>query len=130
MAGRFVLDTNIIVALFKRDRNVHSYLANAEEIFIPSISIGELYYGAYKSTRVDANLKEINRFVLQNEVLPCDTETARIYGDIKNSLKNIGKPIPENDIWIAAIAKQHSLTLVTRDIHFSAVEALEIEDWK
>ena len=129
MAGRFLLDTSIIIALFKKDSNVHSHLITANEVFISCVVVGELYYGAFKSRKVDANLRQINQFVLQNTVLPCDTETAKIYGDIKNSLKNIGKPIPENDIWIAAIAKQHSLTLVTRDSHFSAVEGLETNKW-
>ena len=64
MAGRFLLDTNTIISLFKRDKNVHSHLTKAEEIFIPSVSVGELYYGAFKSTKVDANIKEINRFLV------------------------------------------------------------------
>ena len=62
-------------------------------------------------------------------MLPCNTDTARIYGDIKNSLKEKGQPIPENDIWIAAIAQQYTLTLATKDIHFEAVENLKVEIW-
>jgi len=62
-------------------------------------------------------------------VLACDTETAREYGQIKNSLRAKGKPIPENDIWIAAIAIQYDLTLVTRDGHFTEIEGLATETW-
>jgi tRNA(fMet)-specific endonuclease VapC len=129
MAGRFILDTSIIIALFNKDKDIHSHIIFADEIYIPCIAVGELYYGAYKSTKAAINLRQINRFVLQNTVLSCDTKTAKIYGDIKNSLKKIGKPIPENDIWIAALAKLHSLVLVTRDTHFSVIEGLETRDW-
>ena len=62
-------------------------------------------------------------------VLPVDTETARVYGIIKASLRKQGTPIPENDIWIAALAKQHDLTLSTRDGHFENVPELEIARW-
>lgn len=62
-------------------------------------------------------------------IVGCDEVTARHYGEIKNQLKENGRPIPENDIWIAAIAQQYDLTLVTRDKHFNAVANLSIEAW-
>ena len=66
---------------------------------------------------------------MNTTVLACDTDTARIYGDIKNRLKEKGQPIPENDIWIAAIAQQYTLILITKDTHFDLVENLKIESW-
>lgn len=130
MSGRCLLDTNIIIALFAKNPQVHNRIADAEEVFIPCIAIGELYFGAYKSLKVQDNLTRINDFILNNTVLSCNTETAKLYGDIKNRLKDRGQPIPENDIWIAAIAKQYSLTLISYDTHFDAVENLTVEKWQ
>jgi tRNA(fMet)-specific endonuclease VapC len=127
--GRFLLDTNIIIALFARDPMIHERLSNASEVFIPCIVIGELYFGSYKSLKAQENLNRIDEFALSNTVLPCDIETAKKYGDIKNCLKERGQPIPENDIWIAAIAQQYALTMVTKDAHFKLVENLKIELW-
>ncbi len=129
MNGRFLLDTNIIIALFARDPMIHERLSNASEVFIPCIVIGELYFGSYKSLKAQENLNRIDEFALSNTVLPCDIETAKKYGDIKNRLKEKGQPIPENDIWIAAIAQQYALTVVTKDAHFKLVENLKIELW-
>jgi tRNA(fMet)-specific endonuclease VapC len=127
MSGRFLLDTNIIIAIFANEAVVESCLANAAEVFIPGIVLGELYYGAYKSLRVVENVAKIDEFAVSNSILVCDTGTAQEYGQIKNGLRAKGRPIPENDIWIAAIGKQHSLTLVTRDAHFGEVDGITID---
>ena len=65
----------------------------------------------------------------QTVILPCDVETARFYGDVKDILRKKGNPIHENDIWIAATALQHDLSLISRDEHFSFVDDLEVEAW-
>ncbi|MDP2168471.1 MAG: type II toxin-antitoxin system VapC family toxin [Thermodesulfovibrionales bacterium] len=129
MNGRFLLDTNIIIALFAGDREIHERLTDASEVFIPCVAIGELYFGAYRSSRTKENHARIDDFALNNTVLICDSDTAKKYGGIKNRLKKKGQPIPENDIWVAAIATQNALTLVTRDAHFNAVEDLKVEMW-
>lgn len=89
----------------------------------------ELYYGAYRSGRRQANLARVEDFVQANVILDCNQETARWYGEVKQYLKTIGRPLPENDIWIAALSLQHGLTLVTRDKHFDSIHSLEIEVW-
>ena len=129
MNGRFLLDTNIIIALFAKDPKIHDRMANAEAIFVSCIAIGEMYFGAYKSLKIQENISRIDEFVLKNTVLSCNTETSKIYGNIKNRLKDKGQPIPENDIWLAAIAQQYGLILVTKDSHFDAIENLKIEKW-
>ena len=129
MSGSYLLDTNIVIALFANEKLVMDELVKIEEVFIPSIVIGELCYGAYKSTRVEENLERIDDFSANNIVLGCDAETARRYGEVKNALREKGRPVPENDIWIAAIALQHDSTLVSRDAHFSEIEDLKIEVW-
>ena len=129
MSGKYLLDTNIVIALFANDASVMESLTKAEEVFIPSVVIGELFYGAHKSARAKDNLARIDEFASSNLVLGCDMETARIYGDVKNALRIKGHPIPENDIWIAAIAIQHNLTLVSRDGHFNEIESLNVVIW-
>ena len=106
------------------------HYTNVSEVFVPAIAIGELYFGAYKSQRAGENIARIDEFVLNNSVLDCNAATARRYGDIKNRLKEKGQPLPENDIWIAAIAQEYDLTLATRDTHFQIIEAKEaIQLW-
>jgi tRNA(fMet)-specific endonuclease VapC len=129
MNGRYLLDTNIVIAIFANDAVVHQQLAGAGEVFVSSIVLGELYYGARKSARMTLNIARVDEFAMNSAVLVCDTNSAQHYGQIKSELRAKGRPIPENDIWIAAMAKQHQLTLVTRDAHFSNVEGLLIEAW-
>ncbi len=129
MSGRFLLDTNIIIALFGNDASVKNRLVNADEVFISSTVLGELYFGAQKSKHIKKNLSRIEDFASSNAVLPCDTDTARFYGLIKKRLLEKGQPIPENDIWVAAVACQHGLIVVSRDGHFNEVENLKFETW-
>jgi len=129
MSGRYLLDTNIVIALFADEAAVKDNLAKADEVFTSSATIGELCFGARKSGRIKENLTRIDEFAANIVVLGCDTETARRYGDIKNALRVKGRPLPENDIWIAAIAFQHDLTLITRDDHFSEIGGLKTMVW-
>ncbi|MEW6066809.1 MAG: type II toxin-antitoxin system VapC family toxin [Nitrospirota bacterium] len=129
MNGKYLLDTNIIIALFAKDPQTHTKMTNAAEVFIPCIAIGELYFGAFKSTKIQENLARLDEFAFNNTILSCNTETAKLYGNIKNRLKDKGQPLPENDIWIAAIAQQYNLTLVTKDLHFEIVDNLKVEKW-
>jgi tRNA(fMet)-specific endonuclease VapC len=112
VSGSYLLDTNIVIALFAAEQAVLDHLKVAGEVYIPSIVIGELAYGAYKSTRVTENLPRIEDFVASNVILTCDAVTAFHYGIIKDQLRQSGKPIPENDIWIAAAAIQYDSTVL------------------
>jgi len=127
--GRFLLDTNIVIAIFANDASVMESLETASEVFVPIIVLGELYYGAQKSSKVAHNIARIYEFEESCSVLICDTETARQYGEIKNHLRIKGRPIPENDIWIAAIAKQNELTVISRDDHFKEIDDLLTTTW-
>lgn len=77
MSGRVLLDTNIVIALFAKEAVVQQRLAKADEAFISSIVLGELYYGAQKSSRVEANIARVNTFAAANAILVCDTATAQ-----------------------------------------------------
>jgi tRNA(fMet)-specific endonuclease VapC len=129
MNGSILLDTNIIVALFEQEPIVLERLSNAEHVFVPIIALGELHYGALKSARVEPNLSRLDELAEKVPILPCDKNTASYYGRIRNQLHLKGRPIPENDIWIASIGLQHGIPIATRDKHFSEIDGLLLEYW-
>jgi len=124
-----LLDTNIIIELFKGNHSVTTSLETQQSVNIPFAVLGELYLGAYRSSNPKKHIKQVNDFLKKCNVLVADDETANNYALIKTELLNKGKPIPENDIWIAAIAKQYELKLITRDKHFTEIDGISIENW-
>ena len=86
-------------------------------------------YGAYNSGKVQVNLDRLDELLRDTTVLGCDEETSRLYARCKIELKRKGRPINENDIWIAATAIQHELSLVSRDNDSAAVENLHWIKW-
>ena len=129
MSGSVLLDTNILIGILAKDEAILSRLVETEAVFLPSIALGELYFGAFKSAHPDDNAERIERLAASTAILYCDGTTALHYGRIKTGLRAKGRPIPENDIWIAAIAQQHGLTVVSRDLHFREIEYLPVEEW-
>lgn len=129
MSGKYLLDTNAVIAVFAGDVRVLSLVSPADECFLASTVLGELFYGAEHSSREDDNVKRIQGFCDTVTVLSCDAKTAAEYGRIKNQLRVKGKPIPENDVWIAAIAVQYQLRLLSCDQHFDDVDGLIRIQW-
>ena len=128
MPGEFLLDTNIVIAIFADETKVLKKIRRAT-VYLPVIVVGELIFGALKSGRAEMNLVRIKEFVAANSILPCDLGTAEGYGKIKQHLRGKGRPLPENDIWIAALARQYVLTLVSRDEHFQGIDELKLVKW-
>lgn len=124
-----LLDTNILIRLLAGDEVVLQRVAESESIKVPSIVLGELFYGAQKSGRRAENLVRVEQLASTNIVLPISVGTARFYGQIKERLRVTGRPIPENDVWIAALAREHDLPLVTLDGHFDHIPDLVIVRW-
>lgn len=118
-----------MIALFAGESAVLDEFNDADEVFLSSVVLGELYYGARKSARVAENVARVDAFAANNVVIACDVDTSRQYGIVKDSLRAKGKMIPENDIWIAAMALQHGLPLATRDAHFNEVDGLSVANW-
>lgn len=129
MNGDYLLDSNIVVDLFKGDSQAIARINQIKEIKIPVIVLGELYFGANKSNQTQRRLQEVEQLGNLATILDVTNSTAKIYGEIKDQLRSKGKPIPENDIWIAAITKEHNLTLLTRDRHFESVDGISIESF-
>jgi tRNA(fMet)-specific endonuclease VapC len=126
MSGK-LLDTNIVIALLKKEPGIGEYFKESASIFVPSIVIGELRFGARKSNKIDSNLTVIRDFVERNVVLSIDSETTDYYGKLKFELERKGKPIPDNDIWIAAVAFQFDLELISKDKHFAQIDNLRLK---
>jgi tRNA(fMet)-specific endonuclease VapC len=128
MSGKkYLLDTNIIIDLFIGNQDIEKKIKQLKTPIVSVITIGELYFGAEKSQQKSKHLKQVNEFVEICTILDIDLATTKIYGKIKTALKIKGRPIPENDLWIAATSIQHNLTLATKDKHFTEIEDIDLK---
>lgn len=124
-----ILDTNAISAIFAGDEGVASVIDGAVRHHLPAIVLGEYRYGL-KRSRKRRNLELLlDRLEEQSIVLVIDGVTARHYADVREALRKQGRPIPENDVWIAALAIQHRQPIVSRDAHFDVVEGVKRISW-
>jgi len=125
---RLLLDTNRYDDLNRGDPAVVERVSSATEVWIPLIVLGELRAGFLKGSRRTLNETLLSRFLgkPQVDVLLPTKETSEYYAQFFVALRKLGKPIPTNDMWIAAQALQHNLTLDTRDKHFKHVPQLKI----
>ena len=129
MAGRRCLDSSVVIPYRAGEEEIVKAVTESDELFVSSIVLGELMVGAIKSARPESNLAWIESFAARIRVLDVDFETARVYADVRNALRVAGRPIPENDLWIAATAIRHDLHLAARDAHFESVTDLKLESW-
>jgi tRNA(fMet)-specific endonuclease VapC len=126
MNGKIILDSNVIIDFLRGNNDYINNLIEKETVFISVIVLGELIFGAENSPNLKKHLAKVDAFLEKATVVYIDETTARIYGKIRADLRKEGKPIPENDIWIAAIALQHNFILATNDNHFKKVNLLKI----
>jgi tRNA(fMet)-specific endonuclease VapC len=129
MSGRYLLDTNIAIRILNNELDLEARPEDESEAFLCVTVVGELFFGAERSGRPEANKARVDRLMELCPLVPHDLATARHYGAVKKRLLQQGRPIPENDIWIAAAALQHGLTVATGDPHFGHVEGLPVESW-
>jgi len=129
VTGRYLLDTSIAVPILNGTLDLAPRRSTPVEVYVNAIVVGELCFGAEKSDRVAANLDAVARLLAACPTIPCGEATGRCYARLRRQLRQRGKPIPENDLWIAATAVEHGLVLVTRDEHFAAIEGLATEAW-
>ncbi|MCI0331799.1 MAG: type II toxin-antitoxin system VapC family toxin [Planctomycetes bacterium] len=125
---RLLVDTNRFADLVANDRQARERLQQASELWLSVITIGALRAGFTQGRRRGENEQRLTELLqLQGVgVLPIDADTASHYADIWRSLRRRGKPIPTNDIWIAAQCLQHQLILDTSDQHVSYVQGLSL----
>jgi tRNA(fMet)-specific endonuclease VapC len=120
------LDTNIAVEVLNDVADVVGWLGKFDRLFLPAPVIGELNFGARNSFRADENLGRLSRLIERFLAVDLDAATADAYGRLRLELKRMGRPLPENDVWIAAVCLQHEFPLATRDAHFQAVPKLVV----
>lgn len=123
---KILLDTNAYSALLSGDETILAVIAKAQTIYMSVFVLGELYTGFKGGSREQENQQLLEMFILKPtcEVLNASEETAKIFGDLKNSLKRAGTPLPINDVWIAAHNIETGSTLISYDKHFDKVTGL------
>ncbi|MEO8216325.1 MAG: type II toxin-antitoxin system VapC family toxin [Acidobacteriota bacterium] len=124
-----ILDTNAISALLAGDERIAGILDSERRHHLPVIAIGEYRYGLARSKHRVRIQQLLNLLIEGSIVLAVDDETTTHYAIVREALRVRGRPIPENDVWIAALAVQHGLPVVTRDTHFDEVVSLRRIEW-
>jgi tRNA(fMet)-specific endonuclease VapC len=124
-----LLDTSIVIEVFNGNRKIANKVNDLNGFCICSVVLGELYIGINKVANKAKHLKMLDDFLELCTVLDVDGDTAEHYGAIMAALHKKGKPIPTNDVWIAAVAKQHKCRVVTKDKHFDEIAGVKVLNW-
>jgi predicted nucleic acid-binding protein len=124
-----ILDTNAVTALLAGDPALARCLDGEERHQLPVVVLGEYRYGLLGSRTRGTLGRLMDLLEEQSDVLEVDRETARHYAMARYRLKQVGRPIPENDLWIAALGLQHHLPIVSRDSHFDHIPGVRRVDW-
>jgi tRNA(fMet)-specific endonuclease VapC len=123
---KVLLDTNAYSDWKRGHEGVTNLIRQSEKFVISSIVVGELLYGFRCGSRYQANVVELHELLNSQyvELLTVTLDTADRFARIAESLKTKGKPIPSNDIWIAAHAMETGSCLISRDLHFANIDGL------
>ncbi len=120
------LDTNIVIDVLNNKKVIVKSLQDYQEIYLPITVCGELLFGAKNSARHEANAQLFRQFIQACFVLNINELVAEEYSEIRKALRNKGRPLPENDIWIAATCLVNDLPLATHDRNFEMIESLKL----
>ncbi len=124
-----ILDTNALSAFAEGDEDLLVQLQAAERLYLPVIVLGEYRFGIRQSRYRRAYERWLHGALDELEVLPIMDSTSERYAAICQELRQVGRPIPTNDCWIAALCREHAMPVVSRDRHFDAVEKLTRIRW-
>jgi tRNA(fMet)-specific endonuclease VapC len=127
--GGAVLDTSAAVELLGGDERTETLIREFSLVHLPHVVLDELWYGAYRSGKIEDHLGDLDHLLAMTGLLLPDEATAEAFGRLKNQLRAKGRPIPENDLRIAAISVPHDLILLARDAHFDQIEGLAVRSW-
>jgi len=123
--GSLALDSSVIVRHMRTaDAAVAGQLKAATELYLPLTALGEMRFGILRAGNSRRAIEQWERFFREVIVLLPDEATATAYAELKQALATKGKPIPENDLWIAATARSHGLPLYCKDAHFDELADL------
>ena len=120
-----ILDTNALSAWTEGLPAVEISLRSARRLIVPSIVLGEYYFGIRQSRHRARYEDWLRRYLPLAEIATVTQATADAYADIRLELKRLGAPIPPNDAWIAALARQHAQPVLSNDAHFDVVEGVQ-----
>jgi len=124
-----ILDTNAVSQLLAGDQNLGKLLGQLSKHHLPLGVLAEYLFGL-KSSKYGKRLEALFRKLEADmQILTPARETADWYASIRHDLKQRGRPIPEGDLWIAALARQHDLSIVSRDAHFDVVQGVTRMGW-
>ncbi|HWZ94414.1 MAG TPA: type II toxin-antitoxin system VapC family toxin [Opitutaceae bacterium] len=129
MTGDLVLDTSVVIAALRGVPGVEAKLDQVERLWLPVIALGELELGVELASNAGAQRAAVDAFLSAVVVLTLTNQTARHYARLRAALSRAGTPIPENDLWIAALAVERGWPVATRDAHFVHVPGLTVQDW-
>jgi tRNA(fMet)-specific endonuclease VapC len=123
---KIILDTNAYTRLLTGEEDVLDVIGTAETVYMSIFVLGELYAGFAGGIKERGNRDTLNRFLLKPSVkiLNATSETAEVFGVLKQDLKKAGTPLPINDVWIAAHALETGSTLITYDGHFKKIAGM------
>lgn len=123
---RIIIDTNFYAAFKRNETDAVNLLRRVEYIGVNTVILGELLAGFRCGNREKQNREELDQFLdaTRVELISLDEETAEFYAQVFAELRQLGRPIPSNDLWLAASALQHGLALATYDDHFSQITGL------
>ena len=124
-----ILDTNGLSALVEGEPSLEPVLRKAEHLAIPAIVLGEYRYGIWHSRNRQHYQQWLQQYLPQFRILDIEDRTTIPYAAVRTELKKAGTPIPSNDAWIAALCRQHSLPIISRDHHFDLVAGIKRIEW-
>ncbi len=124
-----IIDTNALTSLLQGDSALRLVLNAGLGGVLPVIAIGEYRAGIAGHRRSEDLRAKLNSVITGSVILDIDRDTAEHYAAIRHQLKLAGRPIPPNDIWIAALARQHAMPIVSRDAHFDHVPSVTRIGW-
>ena len=124
-----ILDTNALSAFAEGEQGVRDVIVSQPGPYLPVIVLGEYRFGLTGARDQRRRMAWLQGLTEQWTVLEITTETAVVYSEIRQILKRNATPIPSNDAWIASLARQHGLSILSSDPHFDFVPGIERLSW-
>ena len=128
----YLLDTDICIYWLKGREIIRNKILSVglSNVAICSITVAELYYGAYNSSRIEENLTRAERFISNIAVISLDNDALRCFGELKTQLRKLGQPVADFDLLIASVAITENLILVTNNTrHYNRIDEIQLENW-
>ncbi len=126
MNTRASFDSNVLIRCLRGDTGLQARLLDYSERSITVFVLGELIFGAKASAAPMQRVREVVEFSQAFDLVTPNERTAEVYADLRMNLRRVGRPIPSNDCWIAALCLQFGMALATQDAHFQHIAGLNV----